>query len=352
MAVTAQGGIFSFGPQSARDVAPTTYYRHRGVNINLGVNDDTRLGRLEVGGIPVPTFPYKTGYMVGGGAMLQPRLEDTFGWLLYGGLGKLTSSTGVVGQTGAYDHLFEMTADGVTVPWMGARKYIPPKDGDLCTDLGEVYTNLKVLGLAFQMASSEPLTSRVDFLGIDFSLDDSPDGWSYGNTFEDWDSIPVACQTDGYIDVDGDELPVMQATVAWQNNPLPPDQEKVIGSPMLDDVTIISRQLSFDLMVKYESPALYRRVLTGNPLGTTWSGTPFTVPVEVNMVSSVNMPSLTAPYALKVYAPEVNLQLAGALPLAAEQAVMLRFQGVALANAGSYAQFTLRNKKTTYTWPT
>ncbi|TFH42973.1 MAG: hypothetical protein E4H01_12695, partial [Lysobacterales bacterium] len=242
MAVTAQSGIFSFGPQAAKGTPPTTWYRHRAVDIDLGIQDDVRLGQLEVGGLPVPTFPYKAGYVIGGGATLQPRLENTFGWLLYGAMGKVTSAA-AAGTSAAYDHTFEMAADGTQVPWMGMRKYIPPLGGDLYTDLGETYTDMKILGLAFQMGADTPLTCRVDGLGREFALSDAGDAFVYDAVFEDWDSIPVACMTDGYIKVDAAELPVVQATFAWQNQPLDIKQEKVIGSPQIEDVTILTRQL-------------------------------------------------------------------------------------------------------------
>jgi len=351
MAVTAQAGIFSFGPQAAKGSLATTFHRHRAVDVDLGIQDDVRLGQLEVGGLPVPTFPYKAGYVIGGGASLQPRLEDTFGWLLYGALGKLTTAA-VPGNADVYDHTIEMAADGTQVPWMSMRKYIPTLGGDLYTDLGETYKDLKVLGLAFQMGADTPLNCRVDSLGREFSLDDEPDGWAYSGAFEDWESIPVACMTDGFINVDGDDLPVVQATFQWQNQPLDLRQEKIIGSPMIDDVTILTRQLAFDIMVKYNSPALYRKVLTGDPLGTEWTGTPFTCALDIQTVSSVNMPGETIPYSLRAQASEVQLQQVGGIRLGAGQAIFMRFQGVALDTGAQYAKFTLRNKKASYVWPT
>lgn len=351
MAVTAQSGVYSFGPQAGKGVPATTYYRHRAVDIDLGVQDDVRLGQLEVGGLPVPTFPYKAGYVIGGGATLQPRLKDTFGWLLYGALGKWTA-TAVGGHAGVYDHTFEMSDDGTAVPWMGMRKYIPPLSGDLYTDLGESYLDLKVLGLIFQMGSDTPLTARVDSLGREFVLDDNAAEWDYANDYEDWESIPVACMTDGYISVGGEELPVVQATFQWQNSPLDIKQEKIIGSPMIDDVTILTRQLSFDIMVKYNNAELYRQVLTGSVDGTVWTGTPFTAALDIKTVSSVNIPSDTIPYSLNAIATKVQLQQVGGIKLGAGQAIFMRFQGVALDTGGQYAKFVLRNKVATYTWPT
>ncbi len=87
MTVSAQAGVVDFGPQSGKGVAATNYYRHRATLVDIDVADAVNEGQPEVGGIAVPTFPYKSGPVVGGGFTLQPRLENSIGWLLYGMLG-------------------------------------------------------------------------------------------------------------------------------------------------------------------------------------------------------------------------------------------------------------------------
>lgn len=352
MAVTAQAGILSWGPQAGKGSTPPNYDRHRAIDIDLGIMDDVRLGQLEVGGIPVPTFPYKAGVMVGGGFTIQPRLQDTIGWLLYGALGKCTTTTDSDPSGGTVkQHVFEMAADAGYVPWMGFRKYIPPKDGVLSTDLGEIYKDCKIVGFSAQSGTDTPLTSRVDVVGRDFQLDDAADAWTYNTAFESWESIPVACQTDGYIKVDGTELPVVAAQFAWANSPLDPRQEKVIGDHRLEDVTILTRQFSYDITVKWSDPTLYRRVLTSSPTGTAWSETPFTASFDIKFNSSVDIPGHTEPYSLRVLGDKLMMQQVGGIRLAAGQAIMMRFQGVAIETTGDYCQFILRNLESGYTWP-
>lgn len=355
MAVTAQAGILSFGPQTGKEVEATTFYRHRAVDIDLSVMDDVRLGQLEVGGIPVPTFPYKAGVAVGGGFTLQPRLENTVGWLLQGALGKATSGAADDNPSGGsvMQHVFEMdTSAPAYVPWMSFRKYIPPKDADLATDLGERYTDCKIVGLSMQSGTDTPLTSRVDVSGRKFLLDDAASDWNYDDDFESWESIPVACQTGGFIKVGGIELPVVAAQFAWQNQPLDPRQEHVIGDPFLEDVTILTRQFSYDITVKYSDSALYRKVLTGSPTGTEWGASPFTASFDIKFLSSTSIPTYTNyPYSLRVEGDKLMMQQVGGIRLAAGQAIMMRFQGVAIETAGNYARFTLKNTQANYTWP-
>jgi len=351
MALTAAAGIFGFGPQIGKEQVATAFYRHRAINVDLSIMDDTRLGPLEVGGTPVPTFPYKAGYAIQGGASIQPRLEDTLGWLLYGALGDVDSQED--GVSGVYDHTFQMATDAGYVPYISARKYIPPTGGDAATDLGETYTDCKVVNFGIQMPTNAPLNTRVDILGRDFVLDDDATAWAWENSYEDYQSIPVSCATGGYIKIDTVELPVVAATVGWQNQPLDQQQERVIGDPRLEDVTIISRQLSFDLTVKWNNPDLYRKIVTGASDGLIWTAQPYVGALDVKMVSAANMPAIypVEPWSLIVAADDVMLQQVGGVALSAGQTVLMRFQGVAIESV-TYATLVLRNLVAAYVWPT
>ena len=350
MSLTAMAGTIGFGPQPSMGVLPSTWYRHRATLVDLAIIDPTQEGAPEVGGIPVPSFPYKTGPMVAGGLTIQPRFEDTLGWLLYGLMGSVASVENP-GASGIYDHLFKMvTGDETFVPWMGFRKHIPRKDGVVTTDLGEVYKDCKILGFSLTLPNEQPLAARIDVLGREFEMDEDPAAWSWANTFEHWQSIPVACAVGGYLKVDGDELPVVGATVSFQNAPLDPRQEKVYGSPFLEDITVIQRRLQYDMTVKWRNPDLYREVVTGLASGISWSAHPKVGSFEVKAVSSMDMPTETEPYSLTIAADEVMMNQVGGITLAGNQSVMMRFSGTAL-EATNYASFLLRNKATGYAWP-
>ena len=349
MSVTAAAGIFAFGPQSDMGATPASWYRHRAVSVDLGVLDDVREGPQEVGGIAVPTFPYKSGYMVGGGATLQPRLENTLGWLLYGMMGKCTS-TQTPALSGMYDHVFQMSSDSTFIPWMSFRKVIPRRQGVAGTDLGEEYKDCKILGATFSLPGDSPIGLRIDALGRDFEQNRTPSNYVFDNDYEHWESIPVGCATAGFIKVDGEELPIVSAQVSWQNSPLDVRQERVFGSPMLDDITVIQRRLAFDIMVKWNNPDLYQKTTSGSIVSTHWTSAPFTAALDINTVSSVDMAGQTEPYSLRVEADEVMMNHQGAIQLAGGQSVLMHFQGTAL-EATNYGRFTLRNKHAAYVWP-
>lgn len=363
MAITAQAGVFSFGPQTAKGALSTTFYKHRASDIDMATISDDRLGPPEVGGSPTPTIPYRAGVMAAGGALINPRLESTLGWMLYGALGAVTTLTNkdVLGNTvtGMYDHGFRFsTTDEGYIPWMSFRKYIPG-GGVAANSLGETFRDCKIVALTLALPNDGLINARVDALGITGSTNfESDPTWNtqYTNTqYEDYQSIPIGSVVGGYLKVpafSATALPVTAATVTLQNAPLDMRQEKVFGSPYLEDVTIVGRQFTVDMVLKWQDPQLYRSILTGATNGTQWTATPFVSDLDIYSLSSVNAPSLSAKYGLRIKAASVMYQVVGGIRLAAGGAVMLRVQGTAIATTGTYCEFHVGNKVTSYTWPT
>ena len=349
MSVTAAQGIFGFGPQSHMGALPVTWMRHRATLVDLDVADPVLEGPLEVGGIGVPTFPYKPGPIVGGGATIMPRFENTLGWFLYDLIGT-ESSAPVAGHTGIYDHTFSLPDYAIGNPWLGLRKYIPKNNGASGTDMGQVFTDCKVIGSTLTLPNDAPVSMRLDFLGREAKLED-PSGWTWGNDYEGWESIPVGCVTGGYINVDGSPMPIVGANITFQNVPLDPRQERVFGSPFLEDITTIQRRLTYDMIVKWHNPDLYQKIFSGAVDAMSWSSHPYTASFEARAVSSENIGSDTIPYQLTVSANSVLFNLVGGLVLAAGQSILMRFTGVALEHDDGYATFVLRNGIADYTWP-
>lgn len=356
MAVTAQAGIFGFGPQGAKEQAATQFWKHKATTIDLGLMDDIRVGPLEIGSGPFPTFPYKAGYIVGGGVELQPRLEDSIGWLLYAHLGG--HSVGSV-TDGVYPHTFKPDTDLSNVRWLSLRKYIPQKEGDAATDLGVLFEDCKPTNLMLTLPNDAPITARWDFMGRTFTYVPDISGWTWQNSaYEDWGSIPVGCETGGSIaftggDLSGESLPIVNARIAFGNQNLDPRQEKVYGDPALEDVTIIRRQMTFDCTVKWNNPDVIRNIVTGSSTGVDWTSSPLTGSVDIKTVATeLAGVSATQKFELDISAAELMWQLNGPVTLAAGEAIMLRLTGTALEPAsGDYATFDLFNEVADYSWP-
>lgn len=362
MTTVAQAGILGFGPSAGKGlgVVGDAWRRCKATAIDLAVMDDQRLGPPEVGGRPLPTIPYKAGVMVGGGMTIHPRLQNTVGWLLFGALGDVTTTSG----SGSIKyHQFELDASNPAfVPFMGFRKFIP-SDGQVGNyTLGETYQDCKITNLALTLPNDGLISARVDTVGRLFTLEQAPawgttsgsgNGWAADGEFEDYPSIPIGSVPGGYINTPAfGNLPVVQATVGIQNANLDPRMEKVYGSPYLEDVTIVSKQLTLDLVVKWTNPDLYRQILTGAISGTEWSAVPFTTQIDYRCQSPGNMTGETLPWRLDVWVNEAMLALQGGIELAGNNAVMMRFRGTALDVTGGYCYFKLWNTTASYTWPT
>lgn len=360
MAVVSQAGIFGFGPQSAKETTASTLYKHRASDIDLAVLSDDRLGPPEVGGTPTPTLPYRAGVMAAGGATIAPRLENTFGWLLYGVAGDCNTiaNKDVFGTTATdfYTHefTFDTTSEGF-VPFMTFYKEIP---GVTSTDyLAETYEDCKIVGMSVALPNDGLIQARTDVIGrmatgTQFETDPST---TFGNTeYEDYESVPIGSNVGGYIqipDYSATDLPVVACTVALQNAPLDFRQEKVYGSPYLEDITITGRSLTFDMVVKWQDSELYRSILTGSTTATQWTACPFIQDLDVYAVTG-DCGTEDYPWQLRIQATSVMLQMAGGIRLAGNEAVMMRLTGTAIKTSGDYYKISLGNYTTSYAWPT
>lgn len=360
MAIVAQAGVFGFGPQSGKEATATTLYKHRASDIDLAVLSDDRLGPPEIGGTPTPTVPYRAGVMAQGGATIAPRLEDTFGWLLAAVAGDVTTENNKdvfgVTSTDFYHHTFafDTTAEGF-VPWMTFYKEIPGETSNL--RLGETYEDCKIVNMNLALPNDGLIQARIDAVGrmatgTQFEGDPTK---TYGNTqYEDFESIPIGSVEGSYIQIPDyavEDLPIVACTVSFMNTPLDIRQEKIFGSPYLQDVTIIGRAMAVDMIVKWTDPELYRSILTGSTTGTAWTACPFIGDLDV-YAQTGECGTEVYPYQLRVQAPQVMYQMAGGIRLAGNEAVMMRITGTAIKGTDYYYKIHLGNYKASYVWPT
>jgi hypothetical protein len=195
-------------------------------------------------------------------------------------------------------------------------------------------------------------------MGRTFELIPDTSGWAWENAnYEDWPSIPVGCEVGGFIKFTGggmtnEELPVVGARVTFANQNLDIRQEKVYGSPSLEDITIIQRQITYDVTIKWNSPRIYRSILTGSVSGLEWASRPLTGSLNIAMVSTGDIGVTSTKHSLECTAENVMWQMNGPIQLAGGQAIIMRFTGTALEPiSGNYASFLLKNGQDAYAWP-
>ena len=271
-----------------------------------------------------------------------------------------TANSNVFGTqtTGMYNHEFIIAAsDPADAKYMGFRKHIPGTNAT--NSLGETYTDGKIVALTVALPNDGIVSARVDTLCRVPAFDDNP-SFTYSNTqFEEWNSIPISCVLDGFMKVPTfsttEELPIVGATWVHTNAPLDIRQEKVYGDPYLEDITVIARATTVDLLLKWKDPRLYLSILTGTTTGTQWSSTPWTGTLDIVTLATKNVPASNpaTPWQLRLRAAEMMYQVVGGIRLAGNQSVMMRITGTAIIpSSGNYLTVNLANATTQYIWPT
>lgn len=84
MSFSGQSGAIYFGPQSAKGVIATTFYRYPATDIDFDAISPGGVLPPEIAGILTPRGAYKMGVFAAGGFSFIPRLDNDLGWLLLG----------------------------------------------------------------------------------------------------------------------------------------------------------------------------------------------------------------------------------------------------------------------------
>jgi hypothetical protein len=396
MTVSAQGGVFAFAMQTAKGVLPTYFYRHMAADINYGPVQDLRTFPLEVGGQLLPTGAYKAGVFMGGGATLNPRMENSFGYLLKGLLGRVDSgallTTGSpsgsaspsasgsaspspstwaspsgsaspsasgsaspspsTSPTAAWQHVFRLGTNQSYLPWMAVRKYVPGLAQG--SDLWETGLDNKITSLRLNFAAGQVINARVDFLGR--QPDWTPIGAaSWANAMEDYTSVPITVDVSGFLRLPDTfygakgQVPITQLGLTFANNLTSPQQETIIASPYPDDFVPLSRALSIQATLKWADPQLYLEIMTNTINGRTWSAAPFTSALDCLISSPATIPGSAVKYSIRVVAQRVMWGVNGSPVLAGGDIIMLPLIGTAiLPTSGDYMQLIVTNGTESY----
>jgi hypothetical protein len=302
----------------------------------------------EMGGVAVPEGAYKVGPMGTGDVTIQPRLKGAVGWLLKAATGQV-ETTADTPETGVSQHVFKV-ATTECLPFVTFRSHV--KGGcNGVDDLGRVIYGARILGLQFGFTVEKPLVMAATIRAMNFKFED-PSSWTYANTMENYNTLPIGVQAGSYIKIPGyssDPLPVVQATVSIVNTPADVRYDRSYGQVGLDDISITDHVMTIDATLKWKDPALYRTILTGSASGTAWSSQVFEQDFEAVAVAPSVIGSTSTHYTIKFNASRVVWRLNGGLQPAGRDILMMRIQGTVMNNAsGDYATITLLNDTTSY----
>lgn len=363
MTVPSSDAIFGFGPQPAKGTLPTTWYRHAAARVDVGSQQLVGQFPPEISGGFHPTGAYKGMAFGAGNAVVQPRLENVLGWLVYAVVGQESGVQVDTPETGLNRHIFTPPDRPRDMKWLAIRKYIPgATDND---ELGEVLKDARVAGMMLEVTPPGPVQATFTFVGREPKLQESIDSgdayaWSWGNTIERPQSVPIATTVGGYFSVNGVAQKATTVRVMIANDYTTPQEELIVGSPYPDDFIMKQQVLTFDWVYKWQDHTLYKQLLSGetasNPADANgyyeWWPVPHTSTAEVVLVSPGDISGHSNPYRLRVYAPEVAWRAEGPPQLVSNGWLAIRLTGIAQMQISSPTfQVELDNEVSAYTWP-
>lgn len=352
--VTGAGTLTGGLDATLLDVSTLSWKKLRSRDVDYADNQMQDTIPLEVGGTLTPTGAYKQGVNVMGGAQIMPRLENSVGLLLLATLGKATTTNP---STGVYQHVFTFQTNEINQPWLAARRMIPGRDNIYGN--GIIGYDNKVNLFRTTVAAASPVEVMLQMMGRFPIMDNHPETW-LGSSFEDFESIPLACRgTFKLPTVEGlpNPLPVTQVVAEMVNVTTTPREEMVVGSYYMDDVVTRTRVLTFRFVYKWRDANL-ANYLFGNQLrASAWSPVPFVTEtsgtdyaVDLLVESPNNIEDTTTPYSLRIRANKVFWQ-PQPVRLRAGDIVMLEMVGTVLYDSGGYCEFVLINGQTAYSVP-
>lgn len=361
MTVTASNAVFSFAPQANKiadgtfNIASHTWYRHRGARVQMGTVQNQQPFPQEIGGLIVPTGMFKDGAYFAGSADVFPRLESTFGWLLYATMGNVSSVAGP--EAGTYEHIFRYDpADTASQPWLAARVSIP--GSAVGEELGEAGYDCKIANMTITAPAAGPLSTTVGLVGR-VPIYDIGHSWTYDNAYENTDSVPMS--GGGYMKLGGVEYPIMGAEITVSNNLTSPQDERIVGSYHPDDFVALNRVLAIRFAYKYKNPDLTMLSYGAATDASTWNPLPYTVEtvgadpgVDIKFNAAANIGATATPYSWAIRASRATISPEGPPMLQGGQMVTQMYTLLVQEplSGEDYAQLRLINGEANYNWPT
>jgi len=359
MTIPASEGVFSWGPQTAKETLATTWYRHKMLDVNLGTSQAVQYFPPEVGGGFHPTGAFK-GFAFGGGVgTLNPRLENVIGWLMYAGCGQL-SNIAATPEAGITRHRFMPPDSYSDMKWLSLRKFVPGATGP-SDDMGEVIQDVRLMSQQYTVGPASIVQAQYGFVGRIPKLDVTASGpveWAYANAYETYESVPLGNKGGLKMPLGGAERKATGAVIAIANQYTTPQEELIIGSYYPDDFILQRQTFNAQWTFKWKDPTLYDWIVTNNgtPDGSgyvAWSPVVYTSDFELITESPANISGLSNPYRLRFYAQQMTWQSQGPPRLVGGGWLALPFVGTALEQPVIRNTFCmdLDNETANYAWP-
>lgn len=363
MPVIAQTSVVSFAPQ-ATAVGDGTFnhssYQWQKVRVisdNLGAQIRQQEFPPEIGGLNVLSAEYRDMLVAGGMLGFIPRFERSFGNILYGLMGDVSTVANKDADgataTGAYTHIFKFGSTAYNLPFMAFRRMIDHTNP--ANVLGETIYDAVIGGMQLQMPAVGKGAAQIQVIGRRTRKDRNVKStWTYVNsTFEDPTTTPDAYLSDVKI---GSQVMDKAVQLSFNfTNGVNAERLMHMGSIYADGFIAEQRALTTQLVYRYEDPDYYQKVLTGSVSGTAPMPEVFeeitsggTFALSANLRTGRQIASSGTNYNLRIRANRVSWQV-GSLDLGAGNLVFVTLVGKAvLPTSGEFAEFLLTNAQTSY----
>jgi hypothetical protein len=369
MSVPSQASYTDFAPQAAKigkdgtfDATVVAWKRLNATRTNMGTQTRENNFPFELGDSIVTPDNVREAHFFAGDTDFLPRLEESFGYLLYAALGycETTADVDVDGNAvvGMYTHRFKFDPNSsYTIPWMAWRCFKPSENA--LNDRGEISYDCAIANLSITVNQMGKIAARVSVMGRTSYWDNDVSDWDVTNTYEFGSSTPEAGR--GQFKLAGTEYLAQGASVEFVNNLSDLNDEMIIGS--FNPIGFIpkSRAAGIRFMSKYVDNKLTQKVLTGTETGTNWQSLPSYVEtvgavkaVDIRIESPENIPGTASPYRLIIQADRAALRRDGAPEMRPGSVIQepYRIELIRPADGQEFIEIIIENGTPSYDWGT
>ncbi len=307
-------GAIGLARQSAKDsVATPSYIPVTSSSLNLSQNIVTL--PPEVGGSYFLRGSFKASEM-GAGDMSMVVRPNGFGQFLMAFSG-VDNVTPVVGQSGAYSHVFTpfAPAAGVDLPWF-----------TLVEDKAKLFAiqflNSKLASLRIDVPKSSMVTSTASWIATTPSYIASVGVVSIESTpqFQTALGTVALTQEGSGTNISANSVKMERFSISMSNNIT--SDEYSVGSFTLDNVTLLQKTITIDMDVIIRDTALYQAVyLNGGSIPGAWSSSIYRGALTLTLNSSTNIATTTQPYQMVLAFPGIDFMM---MPISLSGADLVR----------------------------
>jgi hypothetical protein len=335
MAVGAITGAIGWALQSAKatPACPEHFYWHKAREVTIQPVPQQGVFDPEVGGSLLPSGAYKAGVWVAGEMDIYPRIGGSILPLLYSLAGSYNKAGGAAPFT------YTLPDGGIDAgnpnTWLTFRRIIPTTGNSY----GETFQDCRVTGFSITAQPGNPLTARVQVLGISAAPTDNPSGAGWSPTgatpdnggYESFTFVPITTKVSGNTSwPTGMTAPrELQINVALGTQQ--PQREMVVGSYFPDDLTPLSRSVTLATTVNWKNKTLYDSIQY--KVDGSFNPEIFVSPITVEFLTPGTVLAGPTEGVLGFNAVNVTWQ-ATPIGLRGGDVVAMRLQGSVIDNAG------------------